>query len=79
MENGSNHLFLSQNNIQKGSGLRVTSKYGSILSLINVRSPSKLRWTPVNVHSTGPHINVSCIVISCYTFAFVPVISVNFV
>ena len=41
MENGPNHLFLNQK-VQKESGLMVNSIYGSILSLINVRKPSKV-------------------------------------
>ena len=39
MENGSSHLFPSLK-IQKESGITVISIYGSILSPINVRSPS---------------------------------------
>ena len=41
MENGPNHLFISQK-VRKENGLMVTSIYGSIPSLINVRSPSKV-------------------------------------
>ena len=39
---GPNHLFLSQKKIQKESALTVIATYGSMLSLINVRSPSKV-------------------------------------
>ena len=66
--------IISQRKNTKKSCLTVTSIYVSSLSLSNVRSPPK-----VNVHSTRPHINVSCIVIGCYTFAFIQVISVNLV
>ena len=54
-------------------------EYGSILSLMTIRSPSKVWWTSVNVHSTRLHINVSCIVNSFYTFAFIQIISPNLV
>ena len=49
----------------------------SILSLINVRSPL---MDSINVHSTRPYVDVSCIVISFDKFDFfVQVISVNLV
>ena len=79
MENGPNNLFLIQKKVQKESGLTVTSIYGSILYLINVRSPSKVWWTPLTVYSNCPHINVPCIAISFYTFAFIQAFSVNLV
>ena len=55
MENEPKHLFLK---VQQESVFTVTLIYGSIFSLINF-------------HSTRPHINVSCIVISFDIFAFI--------
>ena len=66
-------IYFQAKKIQKESGLTVISIYGSILSLINVRKPSKVWWIPVTVHSASHHTNVSCIVISFYTFAFIQV------
>ena len=72
-------IYFQAKKAQNETGLRVSSIYGSILSLIDVRSPSKVSWTPVTVLSASHHINLSCIVISFYTFVFIRVISVNLV
>ena len=58
MENGPKHLFLRQKKVQKEKCFHCHLSVGSIFPLINV-------------HSTRPHINVSCIVISFYIFAFI--------
>ena len=48
-----NHLFLSQESIQKESSSTVTSIYGSILPLINVRSPSGKKDSARCVHQSS--------------------------